>query len=85
MPTYECSKCGYNCGSARAWARHIAQMGPDGHVLTDPTLASAVSVADITAVQNTAVFTRALDSWVALEREAGHSVESKITLSLDAN
>jgi cytohesin len=83
MPMFECTKCGYTCGSARAWARHTAHMGADEHVLTDPTLASAVSVADITAVQNTAVFTRALDSWVALEREAGHSVESKITLSLE--
>ena len=84
MPTYECSKCGYNCGSARAWARHIAQMGPDGHVLTDPTLASAVSVADITAVQNTAVFTRSFDSWQrSVARDARHSVESKISLSLE--
>lgn len=40
MPTLECV-CGYSCGSAKAWQRHIARFADDAsatHQLVDPSL-----------------------------------------------
>ena len=43
MPTFECAACGYSCGSAKAWAKHLERTAGDGgkHELLDPSLLQA--------------------------------------------
>ena len=47
MPTFECV-CGYSCGSARAWHRHLERSVGDGtaHTLQDPSLESQLGAND---------------------------------------
>ena len=39
MPTFECVSCGFTCGSAKAWQRHVDRFdGSDAHRLVDPSV-----------------------------------------------
>ena len=52
MPTLECKTCGYSCGSAKAWLRHLDRFAPEEHELINPSLLDGEAMVREDTVRN---------------------------------
>ena len=77
MPTFECI-CGYSCGSAKAWARHVERTAGavESHKLADAGL-SALATTQLSKTD----MAKTLDAWHASTTHA--RVESKVIKALE--
>lgn len=84
MPTYECSACGYSCGSGKAWLRHTERMSTDSqkHELSDPGLLETLKTVNVPAARDLLSRSmRSLEAWAdSVERV---SVEKKVVSCLE--